>query len=147
MHHSLTLNLNELNLYCHPLIEVTLVIEQAKKQPTRGSLQILNLLFGQPITGNFLLPKAIRPLGLLYVPSQWERTLQCNIISNWPGTYTDWSLPVSALVSRIPNWNIAWQTIHQVDSPHRKPRMWKSFLLLLSKWELLAQPEKKFLLK
>ena len=28
----------------------------------------------------------------VYVPSQWEMTLQCNIISHWLGAYTKWSL-------------------------------------------------------
>ena len=28
----------------------------------------------------------------VYVPSQWDKTLDCNIISHWLGTYTKWSL-------------------------------------------------------
>ena len=28
----------------------------------------------------------------VYVPSQWEATLQCNVVSHWLGTYTKWSL-------------------------------------------------------
>ena len=28
----------------------------------------------------------------VYVSSQWERTLPCNIVSHWLGTYTKWSL-------------------------------------------------------
>ena len=28
----------------------------------------------------------------VYVPSQWEMTLQCNVISHWLGAYTKWSL-------------------------------------------------------
>ena len=28
----------------------------------------------------------------LYAPSQWEMALQCNAISQWLGTYTEWSL-------------------------------------------------------
>ena len=27
-----------------------------------------------------------------YAPSQWEATLDCNIVSHWLGTYTRWSL-------------------------------------------------------
>ena len=33
----------------------------------------------------------------MYVPSQWEPTLQCNIVSHWLGTYIKWSV------------NTAWQ--------------------------------------
>ena len=25
-------------------------------------------------------------------PTQWETTLQCNVVSHWPGTFTKWSL-------------------------------------------------------
>ena len=28
----------------------------------------------------------------VYVPSQWETTLQCNVVSHWLGVYTKWSL-------------------------------------------------------
>ena len=28
----------------------------------------------------------------VYVPSQWETTLQCNVVSHWLGAYTKWSL-------------------------------------------------------
>ena len=28
----------------------------------------------------------------VYVPSQWETTLPCNVVSHWLGTYTEWSL-------------------------------------------------------
>ena len=28
----------------------------------------------------------------VYVPSQWETTLQCNVVSHWLGEYTKWSL-------------------------------------------------------
>ena len=31
----------------------------------------------------------------MYVPSQWETTLQCNIISHWLGTFTKWSRHIS----------------------------------------------------
>ena len=30
----------------------------------------------------------------VYVPSQWEATLQCNVVSHWLGTCTKWSLCV-----------------------------------------------------
>ena len=28
----------------------------------------------------------------VYVPSQWETTLQCNVVSHWLGTFTKWCL-------------------------------------------------------
>ena len=28
----------------------------------------------------------------VYAPSQWETTLQCNVVSHWLGAYTKWSL-------------------------------------------------------
>ena len=28
----------------------------------------------------------------VYAPSQWETTLQCNVVSHWLGAYTEWSL-------------------------------------------------------
>ena len=28
----------------------------------------------------------------VYVPSQWETTLHCNVVSHWLGAYTKWSL-------------------------------------------------------
>ena len=28
----------------------------------------------------------------VYAPTQWEVTLQCNIVSHWLGAYTEWSL-------------------------------------------------------
>ena len=28
----------------------------------------------------------------VYAPSQWEMTLQCNVVSHWLGAYTKWSL-------------------------------------------------------
>ena len=28
----------------------------------------------------------------MYVPSQWEMTLHCNVVSHWLGTYSKWSL-------------------------------------------------------
>ena len=30
----------------------------------------------------------------VHVPSQWEMTFHCSVISRWLGTYTKWSLPV-----------------------------------------------------
>ena len=42
----------------------------------------------------------------LYVPSQWETTLQCNVVSHWLGTYTKWYL--HDLVLRWTRWNQPW---------------------------------------
>ena len=28
----------------------------------------------------------------VYTPSQWETTLQCNVVSHWLGAFTEWSL-------------------------------------------------------
>ena len=43
----------------------------------------------------------------VYVPNQWQTTLQCNVVSYWLGTYTKWSLFRWALLSdtvcAIPN--------------------------------------------
>ena len=30
----------------------------------------------------------------VYAPSQWETTLQCNVVSHWLGAFTTWSLDV-----------------------------------------------------
>ena len=35
----------------------------------------------------------------VYVPSQWETTLQCNVISHWLSTYTKWSLFVVPIIN------------------------------------------------
>ena len=35
---------------------------------------------------------------IVYVPSQWETTLHCNVVSHWLGTYIQWSLHT---------WNLA----------------------------------------
>ena len=32
----------------------------------------------------------------VYAPSQWETTLQCNVVSHWLGAYTKWSLAMDA---------------------------------------------------
>ena len=35
----------------------------------------------------------------VYAPSQWETTLQCNVVSHWLGTCTEWSLRFQPLWS------------------------------------------------
>ena len=57
------------------------------------------------ISHSLFLPQYINPntqqlqsMGLfstshsVYVPSQWEMVLRCNVISHWMGTYTEWFL-------------------------------------------------------
>ena len=34
----------------------------------------------------------------VYAPSQWETTLQCNVVSHWLGAYTKWPLICSAII-------------------------------------------------
>ena len=49
----------------------------------------------------------------MYAPSQWEIALQCNAISHWQGTYTEWSLgPLLWVFWRIDlNWDkAAWDS-------------------------------------
>ena len=36
----------------------------------------------------------------LYAPSQWEATLQCNVVSHGLGAYTEWSLGFHELTTR-----------------------------------------------
>ena len=50
----------------------------------------------------------------VYAPSQWETTLQCNIISHWLSAYTKWSLQRES-------------TNGPVDSPNKAPVMQKAF--------------------
>ena len=38
---------------------------------------------------------------LVYGPGQWEATLQCNVVSNWLGTYTKWSLACTQILKCI----------------------------------------------
>ena len=34
---------------------------------------------------------------VVYVPSQWETMLHCNVVSHWLGTYTKWSQKVNSV--------------------------------------------------
>ena len=36
--------------------------------------------------------ECLRRVHFVYAPSQWEITLHCNVVSNWLGAYTKWSL-------------------------------------------------------
>ena len=97
----------------------------------------------------------------VYEPSQWEMTLQCNVISHWLGAFTKW-FPITALphehrdVSNHQQLNhlfnslfrltpkqtskhhiaaLLWgkPTCHQwVDSPHKWPVMLKVVILTQS---------------
>ena len=63
---------------------------------------------------------------IVHVPSQWETTLQCNVVSHWPSVCREWSLIVlwwcecDALVSPL-NPHVAHTRVppggHAVDSP------------------------------
>ena len=35
-----------------------------------------------------------------YAPSQWETTLQCNVVSHWLGAYTKWSLSFMIFIEK-----------------------------------------------
>ena len=54
----------------------------------------------------------------VYAPSQWETTLQCNVVSHWLGAYTKWSLPYDTVMSQLNRrshthqWNLA--NAHQI---------------------------------
>ena len=69
----------------------------------------------------------------VYVPSQWETTLQCNVVSHWPVTYTKWSMcpanerlcyiVTSSLIGCVhaqndPCFMISYQTINIMDTTH-----------------------------
>ena len=42
----------------------------------------------------------------VYVPIQWETTLQCNVVSHWLGTYTKWSLMRTFIIySDVCHWH------------------------------------------
>ena len=69
----------------------------------------------------------------VYVPSQWETTLQCNVVSHWPVTYTKLSMcpanerlcyiVTSSLIGCVhaqndPCFMISYQTINIMDTTH-----------------------------
>ena len=52
----------------------------------------------------------------VYAPSQWETTLQCNVVSHWLGAHTKWSLD-SGLILRDNGWiQQERKTSEQVDT-------------------------------
>ena len=53
---------------------------------------------------------AISKDNFVYVLSQWEMTLYCNVISHWLGTYIKWSLDFSLL-----SWWVADNVAFNVD--------------------------------
>ena len=62
----------------------------------------------------------------VYAPSQWEATLQCNVVSYWLGAY-----PCSCLVlwkTRTPLQSISWLLItwRHKDPGHQHARHWPS---------------------
>ena len=38
---------------------------------------------------------------IVYAPSQWKRMLQCNIVSDWLGAYTKWSLETHDVIRYV----------------------------------------------
>ena len=54
----------------------------------------------------------------VFAPSQWETTLQCNVVSHWLGAYTEWSLdPVDEL--RLMSWKTHlywWAIVIHIES-------------------------------
>ena len=47
----------------------------------------------------------------VYLPSQWEMALQCNAISHWLRTYTEWSLVIHDVFPRttsLTNFLLRW---------------------------------------
>ena len=44
-------------------------------------------------------PYAVIRDHFVYVPSQWETMLQCNIVCHWLGAYTNWSLCYHCVLS------------------------------------------------
>ena len=49
----------------------------------------------------------------VYVPSQWETTLHCNVVSHWLGAYTKWSM-LFRIVSKglCKNWTEEIETFN-----------------------------------
>ena len=48
----------------------------------------------------------------VYVPSQWEMMLHCNLVPHWLGTYTKWSLRANTTFKTLKPGNNGW---HFVD--------------------------------
>ena len=61
----------------------------------------------------------------VYAPSQWETTLQCNVVSHWMGPYTKLSLLVLVIMVTSLNGNIFLITNHlcgELTGPRWIPR-------------------------
>ena len=64
----------------------------------QGRSSMLVVPWGQvhTISNHSALTRSVNQMRLrdhsVYVPSQWETTLQCNVVSHWLGTYTEWTL-------------------------------------------------------
>ena len=52
----------------------------------------------------------------MYAPSQWETTLQCNVVSHWLGAYAEWSLQALRLdsmsFSKWFPWLVLWVCLY-----------------------------------
>ena len=51
----------------------------------------------------------------VYAFSQWETTLQCNIVSHWLGPYTEWSL----IQGPLSGWWLKITDVHKVLATER----------------------------
>ena len=66
----------------------------------------------------------------VYAPSQWQTTIQCNVVSHWLGAYTNWSLythyiPLNMCVDLL--WfGILWpyKTIARVHKKRVQVLLW-----------------------
>ena len=58
--------------------------------------------------------KHLNPIGdhFVYASSQWETTLQCNVVSHWLGAYTKWSLSCAMRWMDPPHNVISWLEIY-----------------------------------
>ena len=62
----------------------------------------------------------------VYAPSQWERTLLCNVVSHWLGAYTKWSLHIFEVhTNKAEYWWYNWITDTYTAQP-----------MLLTHWPL-----------
>ena len=65
----------------------------------------------------------------LYVPSQWETTLQCNVVSHWLGAFIKWSLltwqccHMSIKVSHFTSYLTVSQKLTKINNKETTPNL------------------------
>ena len=69
------------------------------------------------------------------LPSQWEATLQCNVVSHWLGAFTKWSLKSWEFLY-LERWSLYWNRA-QVTFPGYGCQF-------LSYWTYFRKPRKHF---